>query len=73
MAHPTYDLDDDDGEERRVRIGSVRFKEFDCLACDANNPMDDGFGNNDEIFCQFCGATYQVKVTEDGTMKLREM
>jgi len=64
------DHDDDDSSSRRR---SRRFFDFDCPTCSANNPMDDGFRNGDEIRCYYCSMDFQVRVTEDGGLKLREI
>jgi hypothetical protein len=56
-----------EGDRRR------RFKDFDCPACDANNPYDDGFGDGDEVLCYYCGLEYRVAVSEDGRLRLREI
>jgi transcription elongation factor Elf1 len=48
-----------------------RFKEFECPDCSASNPVDDGFGNGDEIVCNYCGQELKVLVAEDGKLKLK--
>lgn len=65
-----YDFDEDDApkEEGRRR----RFAEFECPACDAANPCDDGFGDGDDLICCYCGLEFRATVTEDGRLKLRE-
>ncbi len=65
--------DEDDKELAPSAEGrSRRFGDFDCPACNANNPYDDGFGDGDEVLCYYCGQAYKVRVTEEGRLKLRE-
>ncbi len=49
-----------------------RFDEFECPACSAYNPMGDGFGNGDEVLCNYCGLAFKAQVDEEGKLKLRE-
>ena len=68
---PQKGSDYDDGEKND---GSIikKLDEFDCPLCSANNPYDDGFKNGDCIRCFYCGAEFDVRVKEDGTIRLRE-
>jgi transcription elongation factor Elf1 len=50
-----------------------RFDEFDCPTCSANNPMGDGYGNNDEVFCAYCGMSFKALVDEEGALRLKEL
>jgi hypothetical protein len=50
-----------------------KFFEFDCPSCNANNPWPDGFENDDEINCHYCGTTLQARVSDEGKLKLREV
>ena len=64
---------EDEAKKDPGRLGSKRtFDEFDCPSCSANNPYGDGFGNGDEVICGYCGQAFEVKVTADGDLKLRE-
>jgi hypothetical protein len=65
------DDDDFDGEERRR--GPRVFREFECPLCNANNPLEDGFTVRDEVFCQYCGATFLALLDSDAALKLREI
>jgi transcription elongation factor Elf1 len=69
VPYDPHATDDDEleGDARRRR-----FTEFDCPACNANNPLDDGFGDGDAIRCFYCGQEVQVTVTDGGRLKLRE-
>jgi transcription elongation factor Elf1 len=72
MARPNhFDFDDDEKELARSGAKSL-FKEFDCPSCNANNPTDPPFGNDDEVLCNYCGAEFRVKVTDEGKARFRE-
>lgn len=64
-----------DDEERRPSASDAgrraRFPDFDCPDCSANNPWDDGFGDGDEIRCYYCGQEYQVRVDDEGKLRLK--
>lgn len=62
------ELQSAEGEEGNRR----RFKDFDCPACDANNPYDDSFGDGDEILCYYCGQAYDVHISKEGRLRLKE-
>jgi hypothetical protein len=71
MQHDqNYDEDDDKSMEQEGK--GRRFGDFDCPDCNANNPHD-GFGDEDEIRCYYCGMEFVVTVTEEGRLKLREL
>lgn len=73
MPYDSRSGDDDEVEAQGVREGaSRRFTDFDCPACNANNPYDDGFGDGDEILCYYCGQEYRVRVSDEGRLKLKE-
>jgi len=62
-----------DDDSRGDDLGRGRkFGDFDCPACNANNPYDEGFGDGDEVLCYYCGQEFQVRVTDEGRLKLRE-
>ncbi len=63
----------DDDDEKVVVPGQMKFKEFDCPGCDANNPCDPPVGNGDEVLCNYCGCTFAMQVTDEGKIKLREI
>ena len=74
MPMDPHSLDED---EELDRAGSSegrrrRFQDFDCPACDANNPYHDGFGNGDEVLCYYCGQEFKVQVSDEGRLRLRE-
>jgi hypothetical protein len=57
----------DDDDDRR---GPPRQTEFDCPECNANNPVDDGFVEGEDLRCFYCGAEIKV-VVQHGRMKLK--
>ncbi len=68
-----HQFDDDESEKELAKGGAAtRFREFDCPSCNANNPADEPFGNGEQVLCNYCGTEYDVKVTEEGKLKLRE-
>jgi hypothetical protein len=63
---------DEDKDDAAAASGSRRrFNEFECPDCTANNPVDDGFGNGDEIICNYCGTEFRVVVDDDSRLKLK--
>ena len=70
MPFDPHGFDDDDEADRAG--AARRFTDFDCPSCSANNPYDDAFGDGDEIRCFYCGQAYEVRVTEEGRLRLRE-
>ena len=70
-----YVSEEQEEEDRKsgASLGSKRrFDEFDCPACSANNPMGDGFGNNDELICNYCGVEFKAAVDDEGQLRLKE-
>jgi transcription elongation factor Elf1 len=65
--------EDDDKKSGKAQGGKRRFDEFDCPACSANNPVGDGFGNNEEVTCNYCGLEFRVQIDDEGKLKLREL
>ena len=63
-----YAFEEDDAPKE---VGRRRFTEFECPACDATNPCDDGLGDGDDVICCYCGLEFRAAVT-DGRLKLRE-
>jgi transcription elongation factor Elf1 len=62
--------DEDDLKEEQAR---ARATDFDCPSCNANNPLDAALRDRDEIFCNYCGTEYQVRITDEGRLKLKEL
>lgn len=61
--------DDDGGESEKQKT----FFEFDCPECDANNPVDEGFSDGDEVRCYYCGLEYKALMQGSGRLKFREI
>ena len=74
MADRLDDFSDQEDEDKKSgqSLGKRRrFEEFDCPACSANNPYD-GFGNGDDVLCNWCAMEYRVIVDDEGNLKLKE-
>ena len=58
----------EDDEEKGGGAGreNLKFKEFDCPSCNANNPCEEPFGEGDQLLCNYCGCEYDVRITEHG-------
>ena len=72
MPQDSHPGDDDEVEAQAAAGSSRRFNDFDCPACNANNPYDDGFGDGDEVLCYYCGQEYRVRVSDEGRLRLKE-
>jgi transcription elongation factor Elf1 len=66
MVRDFHDGDGDDAPKAR------RFTEFECPMCNAHNPVDEGFKYNDEVFCNYCGATLKA-IERNGRLKFKEV
>ncbi|HYQ82029.1 MAG TPA: hypothetical protein VEP68_11025 [Anaeromyxobacteraceae bacterium] len=74
MPYDPHSGDEDELEgQRAVQSASRRFNDFDCPACSANNPYDDGFGDGDEVLCYYCGQEFKVRVSDEGRLRLKEL
>jgi hypothetical protein len=71
LQHITEDAEDEAKKDGSAAGALKRFDEFECPTCDAYNPHTD-FGNGDEVLCAYCGLTFEVEVTEEAKLKLRE-
>jgi DNA-directed RNA polymerase subunit RPC12/RpoP len=56
-------------EERRKRA----YTDYDCPTCNANNPVDLPLRDGDETRCNYCGAEYKVRITDEGRLRLKEL
>lgn len=72
MALKDHRYNDDDEEQRQVKPGQAKFTEFDCPGCNANNPVDAGFGHKSEVLCNYCGMEWEVRVTDELTLEFKE-
>jgi DNA-directed RNA polymerase subunit RPC12/RpoP len=43
--------------------------EFDCPECDANNPWEEGFQEEDEVRCHYCAQDLRVVALEANRIK----
>lgn len=59
-------------DENEPTTKKGRYTEFDCPSCNAHNPWGDGFKDNDEVNCHYCGTTFVARVNDDGNLKLKE-
>jgi uncharacterized Zn-finger protein len=70
----TSEYEEDEAKRSGAALGvKRRFDEFDCPTCSANNPIGDGFGNNDEVFCAYCGMSFKAIVDEEGALRLKDL
>jgi hypothetical protein len=65
------DWGEDDDDKKGGPKGSRVFKEFDCPDCSANNPTDPPFGPGDEVMCNYCGSSFDVRGGDEGKFKLK--
>lgn len=69
---PGQDDEDDDAQSGPDPEGrGRRFGEFDCPECNANNPVDDSFGDGDEVRCYYCGQELRAHVSDAGRLRLK--
>ncbi len=62
---------DDDANDGRGLGSKRKFSEFECPECAAYNPHDDGFGDGDEVLCNYCGESFKARVNDEGKLRLR--
>lgn len=69
---------EEDEEKPRLRRGKDGFMrrddlkyEFDCPECDANNPWPDGFADQGEVQCHYCGEDLLVTFLDNKRMKFK--
>lgn len=73
MPYDSRSFDEEDEASPESTGKRRRFREFECPECAAYNPLDDGFGDGDEVLCNYCGQELRVQVSEEGRLKLRLM
>jgi uncharacterized protein with FMN-binding domain len=64
--------DSGDGDDDKETTQRRKFKEWECPTCEANNPIDDGFYEGDELHCFYCGIGFAATVKE-GRLKMIEL
>ena len=62
-----------DHDEKDQKPKAKVFDEFDCSVCNANNPYGDGFKPGEDIRCYYCGTEFNVRVDDNGKLKLKEI
>jgi hypothetical protein len=67
------DLYDDDDGPKAVKASQLRFTEFDCPGCNANNPVDPPFGDRAELLCNYCGMAWESRISDEGKLSFREL
>ena len=75
MPYDPHGMDDEEEKEQGAASAEGsrrRFQDFDCPACNANNPYDDGIGDGDEVLCYYCGQEFKARVTDEGRLRLKE-
>jgi len=65
-------LDDDDDKKTPI-ARDLKFSEFDCPGCNANNPVDPPFGHKAQLMCNYCGMEWEARVRDDGKVDFKEM
>jgi hypothetical protein len=50
----------------------MRFTEFDCPGCNANNPAEP-FGHKSNVLCNYCGMEWEVRVDDEGKLDFKEL
>jgi transcription elongation factor Elf1 len=70
MSMSQWDGDDDD--EGSTRRKGKKGGDFDCPSCSAHNPVGDPLKEGDEVLCNYCGTEFEVRLSSEGKVKLRE-
>ena len=78
MSSSDWGSYDDEKEKPRLRRNKDGFLrrddllyEFDCPECNANNPWDDGFTDQSEVQCHYCGQDLRVTVLDGRRLKFK--
>lgn len=69
---PIDQYEDEDDEETQSGVRQL-FNEFDCPTCNANNPCDPPFGDGAELMCNYCGAEFVVRLSDEGRLRFKEL
>ena len=62
----------DDDDEKVIKPGQLKFSEFDCPGCSANNPTSESFGHKSNVLCNYCGMEWEVRVDDEGKLDFKE-
>jgi transcription elongation factor Elf1 len=71
MGMKDHRYDDDDDDLKPVKAGQVRFTEFECPGCNANNPTE-AFGHKANVLCNYCGMEWEARIDDEGKLELVE-
>lgn len=75
MPYDRDSVDDDESADKEDLAAAEgvrrRFTEFECPECSAYNPYDDGFGDGEEVLCNYCGQELKARVNAEGRLRLR--
>jgi hypothetical protein len=72
LGYIAEEQEEEDRKSGASQGAKRRFDEFECPACSAHNPLGDGFGNNDEVTCNYCGISFKALVDDEGHLKMKE-
>jgi len=61
----------EEGESHEDEAAARAPTEFDCPACNANNPCE-ALRDKDEVLCLFCGSSFEVRLSA-GKVRLKEV
>ena len=61
--------EEDPREERRRRA----YTDYDCPSCNANNPTEMALRDGDETPCNYGGTDYEVRITDVGRLRRKEL
>ncbi|MBL8952222.1 MAG: hypothetical protein JNK82_15675 [Myxococcaceae bacterium] len=68
-----YRYVDDDDDHKPLKAGQLKFTEFDCPGCNANNPTNEAFGHKSNVLCNYCGMEWEVRVDDEGKLDFKEL
>lgn len=65
----------DDDDDRPKGVPGKKLKDWDCPACNANNPTEEFVPETKavEVRCNYCGVEYKVSLTDEGRFKFKEL
>lgn len=75
QSYAALEAEEDDAkpQQKRDKNGVMRTVgkkyEFDCPECNANNPWDEGFQEDDEVQCHYCAQDLRVVAFEPNRIK----
>lgn len=72
MSMKDYRYEGDDDDEKVIKPGQMKFTEFECPGCNANNPSEP-FGHKSNVLCNYCGMEWEVRVDDEGKLEFKEL